>query len=59
MIKWLKICALLLTLSLVIHSLEIAYDIFYHSSNDNIFTKHEPVKGRWQGNPKNPKKGSP
>jgi len=32
MIKWLKICAFLLTLMLLLHAAEIAYDILYHSS---------------------------
>ena len=31
MIKWLKVCAFLLATMLVVHMLEIAYDIIYHS----------------------------
>jgi hypothetical protein len=30
-IRWLKVCALLLAIMLVVHMLEIAYDIIYHS----------------------------
>ena len=30
-IKWLKICAFLLAIMLIVHMLEIAYDIIYHS----------------------------
>ena len=40
MIKWLKICALLLTLVLIVHSLEIAYDILYHHQSGNLLKKH-------------------
>jgi hypothetical protein len=34
MIKWLKICALLLTLMLMIHTAEIVYDILYHNMHN-------------------------
>jgi hypothetical protein len=41
MIKWLKICALLLTLMLIIHTAEIAYDFLYHSQHGlPIFENH-------------------
>jgi hypothetical protein len=41
MIKWLKICALLLSLSLMLHAAEIAYDFLYHSANNiQIFKNH-------------------
>jgi len=40
MIKWLKICALLLSIILVVHSLEIVYDILYHRTNGTIFLPH-------------------
>jgi hypothetical protein len=40
MIKWLKVCALLLAIMLVIHSLEIVYDIVYHSQAGNLLIKH-------------------
>ena len=33
MIRWLKICALLLTLMLILHAAEIVYDVLYHSLN--------------------------
>jgi hypothetical protein len=34
MIKWLKICALLLSIMLALHALEIMYDIWYHTANN-------------------------
>jgi hypothetical protein len=40
MIKWLKVCAFLLMLVLLVHSLEIVYDILYHHRAGNIFTPH-------------------
>ncbi len=41
MIKWLKICALLLSLMLVLHTAEIIYDILYHSTHNlAIFENH-------------------
>ena len=40
MIKWLKVCALLLTVILVVHSLEIAYDIYYHSERELLLKPH-------------------
>ena len=40
MIKWLKICALLLTLVLIVHSLEIAYDILFHHRAGSLLIKH-------------------
>ena len=40
MIKWLKICALLLSIMLILHSLEIVYDILYHHQAGNILTPH-------------------
>ena len=41
MIKWLMICALLLTIMLVVHSLEIMYDIMYHNANGSLFNTAE------------------
>jgi hypothetical protein len=40
MIFWLKFCAALLTIMLIVHSLEIVYDILYHGDPAGIFTKH-------------------
>jgi len=40
MIKWLKICALLLSMMLLVHSAEIIYDILYHSEAGTLFKKH-------------------
>jgi len=40
MIKWLKVCAFLLTVILIVHSLEIAYDILYHRDVGTLFTPH-------------------
>lgn len=41
MIKWLKICALLLTIMLGLHTIEIIYDIAYHNTGDILFKKHD------------------
>jgi len=41
MIKWLKICALLLLVMLILHSLEIVYDIMYHDVKGYLFQKHD------------------
>jgi len=41
MIKWLKVCALLLSIMLLLHAAEIIYDILYHSANNiSIFKNH-------------------
>jgi hypothetical protein len=40
MIHWLKVCAFLLTLVLIVHSLEIAYDIYYHNERDLLLKAH-------------------
>lgn len=41
MIKWLKICAMLLLMMLLIHTAEIIYDILYHTANNiRIFENH-------------------
>jgi len=43
MIKWLKVCALLLAIMLIVHILEIGYDIVYHSMGtpaSTLFEKH-------------------
>ena len=40
MIKWLKICAFLLALVLLVHSLEIAYDILFHHRAGSLIIKH-------------------
>ena len=40
MIKWLKICALLLTIMLGLHTIEIIYDIMYHDARGYLFQKH-------------------
>jgi hypothetical protein len=41
MIKWLKVCALLLTLILILHMGEIVYDILYHNMHNlEIFENH-------------------
>ena len=40
MIKWLKVCAFLLTLVLIVHSMEITYDIIFHHRAGNILTPH-------------------
>ena len=39
-IFWIKFCALLLMIMLVVHSLEIVYDIVYHSQAGNLLIKH-------------------
>ena len=39
-IKWLKICALLLMIMLIVHSLEIAYDILFHAGAGSLLIKH-------------------
>tara|TARA_B110001454_G_C12600708_1_gene384322 strand:+ start:454 stop:654 length:201 start_codon:yes stop_codon:yes gene_type:complete len=41
MIKWLKICALLLTIMLGLHTVEIIYDIMYHDVRGELFQKHD------------------
>ena len=41
MIKWLKICALLLAIMLGVHSVEVAYDILYHIGNGSLFNTAE------------------
>lgn len=41
MIKWLKICALLLAIMLAVHTLEIAYDIMFHRGNGSFFNTNE------------------
>ena len=41
MIKWLKVCALLLTIMLVVHSVEVAYDILYHKNDGSLFNTAE------------------
>ena len=41
MIKWLKICALLLLVMLIVHCLEIVYDIMYHTGNGSFFRTEE------------------
>jgi len=40
MIKWLKVCAFLLALVLVVHSLEIVYDIYYHNLTNTLLVPH-------------------
>ena len=40
MIRWLKICALLLAIILVVHSLEIVYDILYHHQAGTLLKPH-------------------
>jgi hypothetical protein len=40
MIKWLKVCAFLLTLVLVVHSLEIVYDVLYHHRAGTLLVPH-------------------
>ena len=41
MIKWLKVCALLLSIMLVLHTLEIIYDIWYHTAHlDTLLENH-------------------
>ena len=42
MIKWLKVCAFLLAVMLILHTLEIVYDIMYHAPG-NIFEGHNPA----------------
>jgi len=39
-IFWLKFCAALLTIMLIVHSLEIAYDILYHSEAGTLMLRH-------------------
>jgi len=56
MIKWLKICALLLTIMLVVHSLEIVYDIMYHRGNGSFFNTAEMHHHPHDLGPKSPKK---
>ena len=41
MIKWLKVCAMLLTIMLIVHSLEVAYDIMYHKNDGSLFNTAE------------------
>ena len=41
MIRWLKVCAFLLAVMLVVHSLEIAYDIMFHKGNGSFFNTNE------------------
>lgn len=42
MIKWLKVCALLLSMMLVLHTLEIVYDVIYHQDHGHeLFKKHK------------------
>ena len=55
MIKWLKICALLLALMLVVHSLDFVYDITFQLSRLSerpVFTEAGPKEGRMQRNTK-------
>ena len=40
-IFWIKCCALLLTVMLIVHSLEIVYDIVYHRANGSFFNTAE------------------
>jgi hypothetical protein len=40
MIKWLKVCAFLLAVILVVHTLEIMYDIYYHNERELLFKSH-------------------
>ena len=40
-IFWIKCCALLLTVMLIVHSLEIVYDIVYHRGNGSFFNTNE------------------
>ena len=40
-IFWIKCCALLLMVMLVVHSLEIVYDIMYHRGNGSFFNTAE------------------
>ena len=40
MIKWLKVCALLLTIILFVHTIEIVYDILYHRDAGTLFLPH-------------------
>jgi len=40
MIKWLKVCAFLLMLVLIVHSMEITYDIIFHHRAGNILEPH-------------------
>jgi len=44
MIKWLKISALLLTIILVVHMAEVAYDIMFHRANGTLFNTEEMHK---------------
>ena len=39
-IKWLKVCAFLLILVLVVHSLEIVYDVLYHHRAGTLLVPH-------------------
>jgi hypothetical protein len=41
MIKWLKRCFYLLLIMLIVHALEIAYDITYHRGNGSFFNTNE------------------
>jgi len=41
MIKWLKICAFLLSVMLVIHTIEVVYDIMFHRGNGSFFNTSE------------------
>jgi len=40
-IFWIKFCALLLVIMLMVHSLEIVYDITYHRGNGSFFNTNE------------------
>ena len=40
-IFWIKFCALLLTVMLIVHSLEIVYDIMFHRGNVSFFNTTE------------------
>jgi hypothetical protein len=40
-IFWIKFCALLLVIMLMVHSLEVAYDILYHIGNGSFFNTAE------------------
>ena len=46
MIRWLKICAFLLSLVLIVHVLEVAYDIWYHVEQDIFFKPHPTGHGK-------------
>jgi len=40
-IFWIKFCALLLVIMLMVHSLEVLYDIIYHRGNGSFFNTAE------------------